>query len=261
MWRYNVAMSIKPIGGRKAAAKPAVAKKAAPKPRTGAKPVIAKPVIAKPVTPRSAGKSAQSSYHHGDLHGALLRAAETVLERDGLQGLTLRAVAREAGVSHAAPTHHFGDLGGLVSELAATGFRRFNATMIAASATGTTPLESALARARAYLAYARARPGMYRLMFRTEWLDFTRPSLHEAASTSFAGLASVVGAPQTGEGVADTLTMEQAALIARTWSLVHGFTMLTLDGRLNDILRRLPDGTDAEALFLEMLKITVARVA
>jgi AcrR family transcriptional regulator len=202
-----------------------------------------------------------SNYHHGDLHEALLRAAEKLLERDGLQGLTLRAVAREAGVSHAAPTHHFGDLAGLVSELAAIGFRNFNAAMIAAGATGSTPLESALARARAYLAYAHERPGMYRLMFRTEWLDMTRPALREAANASFAGLASVVGTPQHDGVVAEALTMEQAALIARTWSLVHGFTMLMLDGRLGDILRRLPEGTDAEALFVEMLKITVARPA
>ena len=73
-------------------------------------------------------------YHHGALRDALLEAAERVLERDGLAGLTLRAVAREAGVSHAAPTHHFGDLTGLVSELAAIGFRQFNAAMAAAGA-------------------------------------------------------------------------------------------------------------------------------
>ena len=66
-------------------------------------------------------------YHHGALRDALLQAAERVLERDGLAGLTLRAVAREAGVSHAAPTHHFGDLTGLLSELAAIGYRMFNA--------------------------------------------------------------------------------------------------------------------------------------
>jgi AcrR family transcriptional regulator len=182
-----------------------------------------------------------------------------VLERDGLPGLTLRAVAREAGVSHAAPTHHFGDLTGLVSELAAIGFQNFNATMSAASATGTTPLESALARAKAYLAYARAQPGMYQLMFRTERLDMTRPNLREAANASFTGLASVVGANHPGNVATDALTIEQAAQIARTWSLVHGFTMLTLDGRLGDILRRLPEGTDAEKLFVEMLKITVAK--
>jgi AcrR family transcriptional regulator len=202
-----------------------------------------------------------SPYHHGDLREALLRAAETVLERDGLQGLTLRAVAREAGVSHAAPTHHFGDLSGLVSELAAIGFRRFNVTMTAAGASGATPLASALARAKAYLAYARERPGMYRLMFRTERLDMTRPALCEAANASFAGLASVVGARQHDQIDTQALTIEQAAQIARAWSLVHGFTMLTLDGRLTDILRRLPAGTDAETLFVEMLKITVAKPA
>src|SRR5262245_13283809 len=60
----------------------------------------------------------ETPYHHGALRDALLQAAERVLERDGLGGLTLRAVAREAGVSHAAPTHHFDDLTGLVSELA-----------------------------------------------------------------------------------------------------------------------------------------------
>src|SRR5882757_2625180 len=86
----------------------------------------------KPGAPRTAGASEDSPYHHGALRDALLKAAETVLERDGLAGLTLRAVAREAGVSHAAPTHHFADLTGLVSELAAIGFRQFNTAMAAA---------------------------------------------------------------------------------------------------------------------------------
>jgi AcrR family transcriptional regulator len=168
-------------------------------------------------------------------------------------------VAREAGVSHAAPTHHFGDATGLLSELAAVGFRNFNATMSAAGETGTTPIESATARARAYLAYARAQPGMYQLMFRTERLDMTRPGLREAADASFRGLANVVGARHPGEDASDALTLEQAALIARAWSLVHGFTMLTIDGRLADIMGRLPDGTDPERLFVEMLKVTIAK--
>src|ERR1700704_3323273 len=84
--------------------------------------------------------SGDTPYHHGDLREALLQAAERVLERDGLAGLTLRAVAREAGVSHAAPTHHFGDLTGLVSELAAIGFRMFNAAMDAAGNSETHPM-------------------------------------------------------------------------------------------------------------------------
>src|SRR3984957_2725861 len=111
--------------------------------------------------PARRAKSAEDSpYHHGALHDALLKAAEKVLERDGIAGLTLRAVAREAGVSHAAPTHHFGDLTGLVSELAAVGYRQFSAAMTAAAAAGTSLTEKATARAKAYVAFAQAHPGM-----------------------------------------------------------------------------------------------------
>src|SRR6478735_4491658 len=153
---------------------------------------------AKAAAERAPGRRRRSSgetpYHHGDLHEALLKAAERVLERDGLAGLTLRAVAREAGVSHAAPTHHFGDLTGLLSELAAIGFRQFNTAMVAAGASGTTPMQKGMSRAKAYVAYAQAHPGMYGLMFRTERIDMTRPALHEAAGAAFAGLAGAIGA-------------------------------------------------------------------
>src|SRR5689334_17132119 len=70
-------------------------------------------------------------YHHGSLPQALLAAAEAVLKRAGIAGLTLRAIAREAGVSHTAPQHHFGDTAGVLSELAATGFMRLTASMAA----------------------------------------------------------------------------------------------------------------------------------
>jgi AcrR family transcriptional regulator len=218
----------------------------------------AKAVAGRP-TARRRKSSGDTPYHHGDLHEALLKAAVTVLERDGLAGLTLRAVAREAGVSHAAPTHHFGDLTGLVSELAAIGFRQFNAAMAAAGAIDAPPLFKAMARAKAYVAYAQARPGMYGLMFRTERLDMKRPSLHEAAKASFAGLAGAV-ALSRGEQISDeSLSLEQAAVIARAWSLVHGFTMLLLDGRLNDILKRLPKDNNVETLLDAMLRSTVPR--
>jgi AcrR family transcriptional regulator len=213
----------------------------------------------KRAAPRAAGAGEQTPYHHGALRDALLEAAERVLEREGLAGLTLRAVAREAGVSHAAPTHHFGDLTGLVSELAAIGFRQFNMAMAAACAAGASPIEQAMSRAKAYVAYAQAHPGMYGLMFRTERLDMSRPSLHEAAAASFAGLAGAIGASRHEQISAQALSLDQAAAIARAWSLVHGFTTLLLDGRLCNILRRLPDGADAETLLDAMLRVTVGR--
>src|ERR1700759_3083969 len=158
------------------------------------------------------GKPAEEArYHHGALHEALLTAAEKVLGPDGLPGLTLRAVAREAGFSHAAPTHHFGDLTGLVSELAAIGFRQFNAAMAESCAPDTPFPARGLARAHAYVAYAQAHPGMYGLMFRTERLDYSRASLNEPPQPSSAGLARAA-APTRHEPIkAQALTLEQAA--------------------------------------------------
>jgi AcrR family transcriptional regulator len=220
----------------------------------------ARPARAKAAVRAQASGENTTPYHHGALHTALLEAAERVLERDGLSGLTLRAVAREAGVSHAAPTHHFGDLTGLVSELAAIGFRQFNTAMVAAGESGGSMMDKAVARARAYVAYAQAHPAMYSLMFRAERLDMKRPALHEAAQAAFAGLAGSVGAQRQEAIATETLSLDQAAAIVRAWSLVHGFTMLLLDGRLSDILCRLPKGTDAAATLLDaMLKTSVIR--
>jgi len=102
---------------------------------------------------------------------------------------------------------------------------------------------------------------MYGLMFRTERLDYSRPALHEAAEASFAGLAGSVTTRSADQQVADeSLSLDQAATIARAWSLVHGYTMLLLDGRLADILRRSPPGTTAESLLDAMLMATVPRL-
>src|SRR3954467_1879459 len=130
-----------------------MARQAAKTPRTAraARAAPAKRGRGKRTRSRGPEKSEDGPYHHGALHAALLKAAETVREREALAGLTLRAVAREAGVSHAAPAHHFGDLTGLLSELAAIGYTRFSAAMIAANAAGT-PQVKAMASAKAYLA-------------------------------------------------------------------------------------------------------------
>src|SRR6266702_547309 len=198
---------------------------AARRPRNPPKTSSASSAPARPAR-RPASAKTETPYHHGALREALLQAAERVLERAGLAGLPLRAVAREAGVSHAAPTHHFGDLTGLVSELAAIGFRQFNATMKAAGASGTTLMEKGMANAKAYVAFAQAHPGMYALMFRSnERLDHSRPALHEASEAAFAGLAGAVAAHRQEPISKESLSLDQAAFIASNWSLGHGFTM------------------------------------
>src|SRR5262245_59760917 len=176
----------------------------------------------KKASTRQGARADQSPYHHGDLHDALLKAAEAVLERDGVQGLTLRAAAREAGVSHAAPTHHFGDMTGLLSELAAVGFRRFGAALREAASQQGTAHARLDAMGMAYVAFARKYPDLFMLMFRSERLDFDRPALHEAMIESNAALAGGVGA-QLGEAVTPGQpTFAQAAEMIRAWSIVHG---------------------------------------
>ena len=232
------------------ASRPAISRTAKPSTKTLSKTSTKIAPAAK--VPRKT--KAAAPYHHGDLHDALLKAAETILERDGLTGLTLRAVAREAGVSHAAPKHHFRDLTGLVSELAAIGYRRFGAAMNDAVVPGRSWAEIGLARAHAYLDFARAYPAMYQLMFRAERLDMSNPVLKEAANASFAELVQAVGVGR-GEAVAsEALTLGQAADAARAWSLMHGFSTLLLDGRLSDILERLPAGSSVDQLLDVMLR-------
>ncbi|GLQ52597.1 WHG domain-containing protein [Dyella flava] len=183
-------------------------------------------------------------YHHGALREALLAAAETILKRDGLNALTLRAAAREAGVSHAAPAHHFGDLTGLLTELAADGFQRFGARLKAAT---DAPDARRWDGARAYVAFAVEHPALFQLMYRSDRLDGSRPSFKEARMQVFGMLAESRDAPATQPSV------EQLGKMLGGWSLIHGFTMLLLDGRLGPLIKLAPEGTTTDALFEAML--------
>jgi AcrR family transcriptional regulator len=183
----------------------------------------------------------------------MLAAAERILERDGIAGLTLRAAAREAGVTHAAPKNHFSDVRGLLSELAAVGFARFGAALVADVREDTPPKARLAAIGHGYVTFAQRNPGLFLLMFRGERLDFRRPSLRTAAEAAFGVLAGVVGA-QRREPPNTPLTLSQAAHITAAWSLVHGFAMLMLDGRLKPLIASMPDGTDEMTLLAAILK-------
>ena len=196
---------------------------------------------------------AEAPYHHGSLHEALLKAAEIILERDGLQGLTLRAAAREAGVSHAAPTHHFGDMSGLLSELAAAGFRKLGATLAAAAAKEASPTGRMDAMGEAYVAFAREHPSMFLLMFRSERLDHERPALREAMQNA-SGMLMRGASERRGDSAQTAPPLALLADIVRAWSMVHGFAMLLIDHRLEPMLSHLPKGMDANDLLRAMIR-------
>lgn len=194
-----------------------------------------------------------TSYHHGSLREALLRAAERILQRDGIQGLTRRAAAREAGVSHAAQKNHFGDITGLLSDLAAVGFQRIAATMQAGLREMDPPGVRLEAIGRGYVTFARTHPELFLLMYRSERLDMSRPALRDAVAASASVLYGAVGAVRE-ENLTGTLTLRQAAHVASAWSLVHGYAMLLLDGRLSRLMAHLPPGTDPNELLRIMLE-------
>jgi AcrR family transcriptional regulator len=189
---------------------------------------------------------AAKPYHHGDLRQALLTEAERILEQDGIQALTLRAAARAAGVSHTAPRNHFGDLTGLLSELAAEGHRRHAAALAQAmQAAGPDPRARLKVMGRGYVRFAAEHPGLFTLMFRSEQLDRSRPALRDAIAASRDALFEAVAAHAGAAPAAPV----QAARVAAVWSMAHGYAVLMLDGRL----RGLP-GADAASLFEAMLE-------
>jgi AcrR family transcriptional regulator len=201
------------------------------------------------------GTAKSHPYHHGSLPDALLAAAETVLRRDGLRGLTLRAIAREAGVSHTAPQHHFGDTAGVLSELAASGHRRLTAAMAehAARAAPGAPRQKAIAHG--YVDFAATNPDLFRLMSRNELLDQDRPSLIAARRLSASGLAGVFetqsrepGEAQGRKGGFGALSASQAIAMTSAWSYVHGLASLLIDNRLRSLAASTGTFADARAL-------------
>ncbi len=188
----------------------------------------------------SAGQvRSRAGYHHGDLREALLEAAESLLREEGLGGLTLRACARRAGVSHAAPKHHFPDVSTLLSEVAARGFDRLAEALVTArEAAGADPGRRFTAAARTYVKFARRHPAHFRLMFRSDALDPCNHTLARASARAFAELTGNItrlrGEPDVApddlaERVQEEALMEDVLL---GWSHVHGYAQLLLEGQL-----------------------------
>ncbi|MEU3423038.1 TetR/AcrR family transcriptional regulator [Streptomyces murinus] len=166
---------------------------------------------------------ASGTYHHGDLRAACLRAARELLEEDGAAGLSLRAVARRAGVSAAAPYRHFADRDALVSAVAAQGYRELAGHLAAAHPSPTTPDELA-AVAVAYVRFALDRPALFRVMF-AEPCD---PDNEERAGATTAISEYVHGIVRDAFPDADP-----DVLSTTVWALVHGLAFLHLDGKLD----------------------------
>src|ERR1700736_6497749 len=167
--------------------------------------------------------SSKATYHHGNLRAALVRAAMELLEESGENALSLRAVARRAGVSPAAPYRHYADRETLVSAVAAVGYRELAERLTAAHPSPSTP-EQLASVAIAYVQFALERPALFRIMF-GEPCDRDNDERVAATETVSLYVRAIVERtfPQ-----ADTDAMATAI-----WALVHGLAFLYLDGKLD----------------------------
>jgi AcrR family transcriptional regulator len=180
--------------------------------------------------PMTSPKRAQRRYHHGDLRAALLSAAELELAERGIEGLTLRGCARRAGVSHAAPAHHFKDVTALLSEMAAIAFEGLTEiTRAAARTTVPGTLDQLVAVACAYVRFAIHHPHHFRLMFRSERLDFGHERLKQASEAAFQVPVDAISAHY---GAADAMAdPELARQVIAIWAIAHGLSDLLISTR------------------------------
>ena len=171
----------------------------------------------------------RSTYHHGDLRDALLKAAEAELIDKGIEGFSLRGVAKRAGVSHAAPAHHFRDTSAMLTALATIAARRLSKTMkMAHDRAAPDPRARFVASGIGYVEFALENPALFKLLFGSERPDSDDANLVAAATEAFrmleADIAAVRGAEpmQSDGGLLD---------VGSSWAMAHGIASLLVAGR------------------------------
>ncbi|WP_020524953.1 TetR/AcrR family transcriptional regulator [Catelliglobosispora koreensis] len=176
---------------------------------------------------RGSDAVSKSGYHHGDLRRTIVAAAVAAIGESGLDGWSLRELARRAGVSHAAPAHHFGDKTGVLTAIAAEGFTLLAEALEAAEA-------DFLAAGLSYVDFAVKHPVHFAVMFQPGIYRADDEAVQQAETR--AGDVLRLGAKAMAAG--SKAAPEHATLAA--WSIAHGFASLWLSGAL-----RVPPGTEA----------------
>jgi AcrR family transcriptional regulator len=184
----------------------------------------------------------KKAYHHGDLREALIAAAVDIIADEGVDKISLRQLARQSGVSHGAPAHHFKDRTGLFTAIATRGFERLHQELTArVEAAANTPKARLNASGIAYVLFAVHSPGYFKVMFRAELLDRGDPGFDAASKRSYRVLREAIADVRAGQ----SMTARQIDLeVVRAWSQAHGLATLWLNGALGEA----QGGDDIEAL-------------
>jgi AcrR family transcriptional regulator len=172
-------------------------------------------------------------YHHGDLPAALLAAVGDAVAECGVSGVSLRDVARRAGVSHSAPAHHFGSKAGLLTAFATAGYQVLAETVVdelAASGAADGPAELA-AIGRGYVRFAVSHPAHFEVMFR---LDALNPGDAEFRAASEAAYGLLTATVERCRAAGRLHGRSPELVVVSAWSLVHGLSALWISGRLSE---------------------------
>ncbi|MFW8590127.1 TetR/AcrR family transcriptional regulator [Glaciecola sp. 2405UD65-10] len=170
-----------------------------------------------------------STYHHGNLQQALLKAAEDELIEKGVKSFSMRSVAKRAGVSHGAPAHHFKDKTGVLTALAAEGYRRFIRTQEERQREASpSPRSQLAASGLGYIDFAISHSALFRLMFSSEHTNRQNKELHDGANKAFDKLITDVcniikiDPNQNQQGMMDVMA---------AWVAAHGLADLMITNR------------------------------
>ena len=171
------------------------------------------------------------------LREKVIKAAVKYVADNGPDGLSFRQIASDAGVSHQAPYHHFGDRSAIFGEIALEGFRKFAAVM-GAPARADEDTENCVRLCERYVDFAIANKGHFRVMFRADLCQMHEsPETQKAADDAFATLLEAVS-----EMVGDSASIDEIRVQATAmWSLAHGLATLIIDGPLENKIGKVSD--------------------
>ena len=192
------------------------------------------------------------SEQHGDVRRLVLDAAIAIIELEGAESLSMREVARRAGVSHQAPYHYFGDRSGILAAISEEGF-----TGLAQAFRDVHETEMPAAKAGfiAYLNFARKHIGHFRVMFRNDICGVTTHALTQTAADSAFDELRLMVSRITGPEIDPNKAFTFAAML---WSLSHGLATLVIDGPLPN---KVPPGTDLESQIQAVIDLSSHMVA
>jgi AcrR family transcriptional regulator len=164
-----------------------------------------------------------------DVRAGILKASLALMNEGGLGALSMREVARRAGVSHQAPYHYFDDREAILAELAGEGFDQLYDYIVSAIGLARDKAGKNRAMGEAYIRFALNNPEIFKLMFRCEMCDLARyPNAKAKADKCFNIVVQILGAHGTS---ADKTNPDLAPVIA-AWSMAHGLATLMLEGKL-----------------------------